>query len=56
MAGHLKKRTMAAEERFLDDEVDPDTFLFEDDDDDEIDENELPPERDSIDEEWDDWD
>ncbi len=46
MASHLKKkakRNAKSEER--DEEVDPDTFLFDDDDDDEDDESDLPPER-----------
>ena len=46
MAGHLKKkakRDATLEER--NEDVDPDTFLFEDDDDEDEDEEGLPPER-----------
>ena len=59
MASHLKKkakRVAKIEER--DDEVDPDTFLFEDDDEDD-DDGDLPPERELDEEEEfldDDWD
>lgn len=60
MAGHLKKkdkRNEKSEER--DEEIDPDTFLFDDDDDDVDDESDLPPER-ELDEDddfpADDWD
>ncbi|MHA1951899.1 MAG: hypothetical protein ACXAAO_15370 [Candidatus Thorarchaeota archaeon] len=35
-------------------EIDPDTFLFEDDDDDDEDDSKLPPERDSSDVDFDD--
>jgi hypothetical protein len=60
MAGHLKqkvKRNAKLEER--DEEVDPDTFLFDDDDDDLDDDSDLPPERELneddgvLDDDWD---
>lgn len=60
MAGHLKKK--AAKTRTpIEEDVDPDTFLFEDDDDD-LDESDLPPERDvmespdDFEDDLDDWD
>jgi hypothetical protein len=59
MAGHLKKKaTRAAQLEERDEEVDPDTFLFEDDDDEE-DDSDLPPERELDEEDGfldDDWD
>ncbi|MFX1261959.1 MAG: hypothetical protein ACFFAZ_07730 [Promethearchaeota archaeon] len=62
MAGHLKKKAMrdaTLEER--NEDVDPDTFLFEDDDEDEFDDDSnLPPERELEEEDEffddDDWD
>ncbi len=53
MAGHLKKRASKTQEEYEDD-VDPDTFLFEDDDED-LDESDLPPERDTMDDDDDDF-
>jgi hypothetical protein len=59
MASHLKKkakRDATLEER--NEDIDPDTFLFEDDDD-EDDDDELPPERELEEEDEfldDDWD
>lgn len=68
MAGHLKKRIKKSADTAKGDGVDPETFLFEDDDDEEIDEESLPPEREILDEdddedldedfdddEWEDW-
>ena len=61
MAGHLKKKTGpddALED--LDEEIDPDTFLFEDDDEEDFDDDsDLPPERELEEEDEfldDDWD
>jgi hypothetical protein len=60
MAGHLKKK--AAKTRAQkEEEVDPETFLFEDDDED-LDDSDLPPERDvmergtGFDDDLDEWD
>lgn len=51
MAGHLKKRAKQASEAIqMEDDVDPETFLFDDDDEDEEDDSDLPPERDADDE------
>jgi hypothetical protein len=47
MAGHLKKKAAKTRAR-KEEDVDPETFLFEDDDDD-LDESDLPPERDVVD-------
>ncbi len=47
MAGHLKKQVSKARAR-QEEYVDPDTFLFEDDEED-FDESDLPPERDVMD-------
>ena len=44
MAGHLKKKAAKTRPR-KEEDVDPETFLFEDDDDD-LDDSDLPPERD----------
>lgn len=56
MAGHLKKKIKRTDELDeLEEEVDPDTFLFEDDDEDELeDDSDLPPERDLDDDDDDD--
>lgn len=56
MAGHLKKKAKKSRAR-TEVEDDSDTFLFEDDEED-IDESDLPPERDALEsgdsfEEWD---
>ncbi|MFW9912791.1 MAG: hypothetical protein ACFFEU_09980 [Candidatus Thorarchaeota archaeon] len=60
MASHLKKkakRDATLEER--NEDIDPDTFLFEDDDDEDDDDDDLPPERELEEEDEfldDDWD
>ncbi|MFX0046283.1 MAG: hypothetical protein ACFE8Z_10590, partial [Candidatus Hermodarchaeota archaeon] len=47
MAGHLKKKTPKTRTR-IEEDVDPETFLFDDDDED-LDDSDLPPERDVMD-------
>jgi hypothetical protein len=47
MAGPEKKSKKDEPDEAVDDEVDPETFLFEDDDDDDEDLSDLPPERDA---------
>ena len=62
MASHLKKKANRADAlEETEEEVDPDTFLFEDDDEDDFDdEDDLPPERELEEEDEflddDDWD
>lgn len=47
MAGHLKKKASKSRAQ-KEEDVDPETFLFDDDDED-LDESDLPPERDVTD-------
>jgi hypothetical protein len=60
MAGHLKKKAARTRAR-QEEDIDPETFLFEDDDED-LDESDLPPERniiendDELENDLDEWD
>jgi hypothetical protein len=56
MAGHLKKRVKRTSDSGSEGEIDPDTFLFEDDDEEDLDESSLPPERDALEDEDEDFD